>query len=255
MEWRGEMTLAVEAARRAGEVLRGARAHGPVVLSEQGRDIKLQADLDAEDAVLEALKPSGFSVLTEESGEHGVIDAEQPYWVIDPLDGTLNFSRGIPYCAVSIALCIGEEPQLGVVYHFDWDELYTGLATEGAQRNGKEIRVSKMTDPAKAIVVAGFPILGDFDDASLKNFVRMIQRFKKVRMLGSAALNIAYVAAGHVDAYIEQETMGWDVAAGVAFVRAAGGYACLQASEKHKWGRTLLCSSTAALLEELENIA
>lgn len=230
-----ELALAEEAARAAGAYLREAITRPRVVLLETGRDIKLEADRMAEARILEVLKSSPYGVLAEESGAHD-LRAQEPAWIVDPLDGSLNFQRGVPICAVSIALARGDEPLLGVIYDFNRDEMFSGIVGEGAWLNGAPMRVSEVREQSKAILTTGFPTNRDYSDASLLEFVQHIQRFKKVRLLGSAALMLAYVACGRYEAYAEDNIMYWDVAAGLALVRAAGGCADMRPSPNLQWG-------------------
>jgi myo-inositol-1(or 4)-monophosphatase len=247
MKWEHELALAEEAARKAGSLLRVAMRREKQVLSEEGRDIKLQADRDAEGLILEILKSSGYGVLAEESGEHGTLTGGQPFWVVDPLDGTMNFSRGIPFCCVSIALCQGEDPLLGVIYDFNLNDCYTGIVGEGAWWNDAPMTVSKTKDAAKAVLTAGFPVGFVYDEAGMQGLFSMVQRFKKVRMMGSAALSLAYVACGRADAYAEDDIMLWDIAGGVALVKAAGGYVHVEPSPTKAWARRVRCASCATL--------
>jgi len=212
-------------------------------LSEIGRDIKLQADQDAESIILKALAETGYSVLAEESGEHGLLEGDDPYWVVDPLDGTMNFNRGLPECCVSIALCQGQDPVMGVIYDFNRDECFQGIVGEGAWLNDAPMSVSGISERSQAVLCTGFPTHRSFDSDSLEEFIRSAQDFKKVRMLGTAALMVAYVACGRADAYLEDSIMLWDVAAGIALVRAAGGYAEMKPSPRKKWGRIVRCGS------------
>lgn len=235
MKWVVEKELAIRAAREAGAYLRAHMRDDQTVLMNEGRDIKIQADRDAEELILKVLEGTGHPVLAEESGEHGLIDGDAPYWVVDPLDGTMNFTRNLPICCVSIALCVGMEPQLGVIYDFNRDECFEASIDSGARCNGKEIRVSPLRDPSKAILSTGVPARMSLDDATLDRFVDQLRGFKKVRMIGSAALSLAMVANARVDIYTEEAIFFWDVAAGVALVRAAGGVVELEASERAKW--------------------
>jgi myo-inositol-1(or 4)-monophosphatase len=123
------------------------------------------------------------------------------------------------------------EPLLGVVYDFNRDEMFTGLVTEGAWLNGMPIKVSDVVEESKAVLCTGFPISTDFSELALLNFVKDIQSYRKVRLIGSAALSLAYVASGRVDAYQENDIAIWDVAAGIAIVKAAGGVAHFRPSK------------------------
>lgn len=246
MRWEGEFELAKTVARKAGDHLAGLLKEHRTVLSNVGRDIKLQADRDSEAIILELLAQSEYPALAEESGEHGIVDGS-PFWVIDPLDGTLNFSRGMPLNCVSVALCQGNEPLLGVIRDFNRDECYAGVVGEGAWLNDAPMGVSGVKECGKAILATGFPVNRDFGSESLTGFVDQVRRFKKVRLFGSAALSLAFVACGRVDAYAEDDIMFWDVAAGAALVKAAGGYVGVSDSESVKWGRVVRCASNAAI--------
>ncbi len=246
MKLRKELGTAIEAARRAGACLRRAPAARGDILSSAGRDIKLGADREAEDIILAALAPSGRPVLAEESGEHGRLDAT-PFWVVDPLDGSLNFSRGLPLCCVSIGLCQGGEPVLGVVYDFERDEMFTGIVDEGAWHDDRLTSVSTVGSAREAVLATGFPVNRDFGGEALADFVRAIAAFKRIRLLGSAALSLAYLASGRVDAYAEDDIMFWDVAAGIALVRAAGGFVTIEDSPRLKWAKRVRGAADRAI--------
>ncbi|MCH7909916.1 MAG: inositol monophosphatase family protein [Candidatus Hydrogenedentes bacterium] len=253
MKWQGELDLAVRAAADAALYLEESFGQEKVVLEETGRDIKLQADRDAEDRILTILSQSEYPVLAEESGEHGILEDRSPFWIVDPLDGTMNYKHGIPLCCVSIALCQGNEPILGVIDDFNRVECLRGVVGEGAWMGDTPIRVSSTTRADRAILATGFPTKGNFGSKSLEAFAGMAQRFKKVRMLGSAALMMAYVARGRVDAYGEDDIMFWDVAAGAALVRAAGGWVAMTDSKRVKWGKRVRCSAHADIWADIES--
>lgn len=212
------LILAENAARAAGDQLRG---RGVEVLAQRGKDIKLDVDHESHRFICEVLASSGISILSEEDGEHDFGVGKK--WVVDPLDGSLNFFRKIPISAVSIALMKDGEPVLGVVYDFNRDEMFTGLVGEGASLNGKSISVSAVSDKGQAVIMTGFPSYTDYSRDALDAYVGLVQEFKKVRLIGSAALSLAYLACGRADAYYEKDIKIWDVAAGLALVKAAGG--------------------------------
>ncbi len=252
MRWQRELNLAVEAAKSAGNFLRMQKGKKDI-LSSKGRDIKLRADRESETIILESLKVSDYPVLAEESGQHGVMDSQLPVWIVDPLDGTLNFSRGLPLCCISIALWQGEKPILGVIYDFNGEELFVGLVGKGAWCGERGVSVSDISVVENAVLGTGFQVGRNFSDESLKGFLARVQRFKKVRLLGSAALSLAYVACGRIDAYMEEDIMLWDIAAGAALVLAAGGSVEVQPSTSLKWARDVRCASRASIWEKLEN--
>jgi myo-inositol-1(or 4)-monophosphatase len=247
MQWKAELDLAVRAAQAASVFLRDAFAQEKQVLAEIGRDIKLQADRDAERRILDVLMQSGLPVLAEESGESGTHADDTPTWIVDPLDGTMNFKHGIPLCCVSLALSLNGKPVLGVIDDFTRGECFSGIPGGGAWLNGAPMHVSKETNPSRAILTTGFPTKFDIAGPALEHFMASARRFKKVRMLGSAALMMAYVASGRVDAYAEDDIMYWDIAAGVALVEAAGGWISMRSAPADKWARTVRAAANAAL--------
>ncbi len=222
--------LARLAATEAGRSLLAYVGHWQGVAEQAAHDIKLEADRRAECIILERLKAgSPYPILSEECGETGgTIGQADVHWIVDPLDGTANYSRAAPFTAVSIALWKGPQPLYGVVYDFWRDELFYGGHDHGAFLNERPIGVSNVMDPSQAFLSTGFPAHRDFGEAALTPFLRNIQRFKKIRLYGSTALALAYVAAGRVDAHIEEGIMLWDVAAGMALVEGAGGIARMQ---------------------------
>lgn len=224
MDWKRDLELAEKAAREAGKLLREMMTGERVILSQIGRDIKMQADRDAETLIMKMLNAeSAYPILSEETGRHGEA-GEGPCWVVDPLDGTLNFSRTMPLCCASIGLMQGDEALLGAIYDFNHDEMFSGAVGHGAWLNGKPMRVSNIADRSQAILATGTPTYRDFSHESLSEYIETLRAFKKTRMTGSAAISLAWVACGRVDAYCEEDFMVWDVAAGEAIIRAAGGW-------------------------------
>lgn len=221
------LSIAEEAAVMAGDYLSASKSNISVE-SQHGKDIKLSVDRESESIIIDALrKKTDFTMLCEEKGllkgnEHNGED-DKLRWIIDPLDGSLNFFRGIPTCCVSIALWEENKPILGVILDFNRKELITGIAETGAWLNGNSIEVSKISAENEAVMFTGFPQKADYSSQALLNFVDQVRIFKKVRLLGSAALSLAYVAAGRGDAYFERDIMLWDFAAGLAILSGAGG--------------------------------
>lgn len=246
-----ELNIAISAAQSAGKVLVSSRDRILGVREDRGKDLKLDADREAESIILGMLEATPFPVLSEEEGEVGILDSKAPAWIVDPLDGTFNFSRNQPLCCVSIALVQGNQSLLGVVFDFNRSELFAANVPEMlATLNGDPIRVSPVNDPSRACLATGFPVHRDYSVESLREMVDCFQRFKKIRMFGAAALSLAWVACGRVDAYFEEDIMFWDVAAGLALVQAAGGFADIQDSSRLKWGRIVRCGSSPTIWPE-----
>lgn len=227
-ELRELLEIAKAAGAHAGAALAANRADWSGVMSEEGREVKIDADKRAESLVLEVLRERApYPIISEEIG--WVDDAPSGvglgrHWAVDPLDGSVNYIQGYPQCAVSIALIEGGEPILGVVDCFLMGDLYAGLVGAGAWRNGVPISPSRVADPARGILNTGIPARSRTDDGAMETLVKNIRAWRKVRMIGSAAVALAYVADGHADAYRESGSIIWDVAGGCALVKAAGGH-------------------------------
>jgi myo-inositol-1(or 4)-monophosphatase len=217
------LSVADAAAAAAGEALLANRAGWGVIEAEHGREVKIDADKKAEHLILTAIsRESDYPIISEEAGwARAMQRGDRFVWAIDPLDGSVNYLRGYPHCAVSIALLDQGTPVLGVVDCFVTRERFTGAIGEGAWLNGAPIKVSDIADPARGILQTGVPSRAG--DESMKAFEHRLRTWQKVRMIGSAATALAYVAAGRAEAYRESGSMIWDVAAGCALVRAAGG--------------------------------
>jgi len=217
------LTIAKEAAICAGKFLSESPSASRKINEDLIHDVKIEADIQSEKLILDFLKQrTSFSILSEEAGM-GVGRPSELTWIVDPVDGSLNYSRNLPMCCLSIGLWKNKAPLLGVIYDFNRNELFSGIANGGAWLNGHPISVSTINEKKNSILLTGFPVKTDFSTQRIKNFVDDIQSYKKVRLLGSAALSIAYVAAGRVEAYSENDIMLWDVAGGIPIVLGAGG--------------------------------
>lgn len=213
-------------ARGAGRIqlsyFRGA--HLNVETKFNLHDVVTVADKESERYIVDAIAKAypDHAVLGEESGMHA---GHSDYrWVIDPLDGTTNYSQGLPVFSVSIALQYRGETLLGVVYAPYLDELYEACRGRGAWLNGRPIRVSDKSDTQRSVVATGFPIDKDRNpDNNLDNLSRILPRVRGVRRMGSAAYDLCAVAAGFLDGYWELNLHEWDVCAGTLIVTEAGG--------------------------------
>ena len=220
------LEIAKSAALDGGNYLLANQGEDLEVLLNEGRDIKLQLDTDTENLIKKTLRSkSSFSILGEETGLSG--DLGEFYWVIDPLDGTSNFLRGIPISCVSIALMRNLNPILGVIYDFNHDDLYFGHQESRAFLNQREICVSNYSLKNESTLVTGIPAKQYYTDEEFKNMINDFQNWKKIRMIGSAAMASIYVAAGKAETYKENGIFLWDIAAGAAIVNAAGGVASI----------------------------
>lgn len=228
-----ELDLAIRAARTAGALLK--KRNSISVDNAEGKDLKLSSDKDSERTIIGMLREeSAYPILSEECGTVGDPDENGYRWIVDPLDGTVNYYKNIPeLTCVSVALWKGNEPVLGVIYRYAVDELYWGAAGMGAYCNDVQISTSQTDRVQAAVIATGFPTHRDYSTESLLLFLQTVQRFKKVRMLGAAAIMGVFVAAGKVDAYYEDHIMLWDVAASSAIVAAAGGEVQIELLDKN----------------------
>ena len=221
-------------AREAGTMLLEAFADTASLTIERKDDginnLVTDMDLRSERLIrsrLEDLGPIRF--MGEESAEE--IDYQGLVWVVDPIDGTVNFAHGLPIWTVSIALVEDGRPVLGVIFDPNRDEMFSGESGQGATCNGVPMKVSEVDNLEQSFLVTGFPYDVDRDPhGTIGTFSRILQKGIAVRRLGSAAFDLALVAAGKFDAFWEVSLNPWDVAAGLLLVREAGGVTCSYAS-------------------------
>ena len=216
------LQIAKSAALLAGDYLKEQQAKNLKILSNKARDLKLQIDIDAEEIIKEHItQKSSLPILAEESGMSGQRDGF--FWVVDPLDGTSNFLRNIPISCVSISLMQGLTPALGAIFDFNNSDLYCAHKESKAYVNDMEISVSSLSLKKESTLVTGIPAKDNYSDVEFKNMISDFQSWKKIRMIGSAAMASVYVASGKAEAYKENGIFLWDIAAGAAIVEAAGG--------------------------------
>jgi len=217
------LDAAIAAAREAGALLRSHFGVTPDVKEFHDHDIKLELDERAQELITERLLTAfpGHALYGEE-GIAGVQDSEW-HWIVDPIDGTVNFFYGLPHFCVSIALRRGEEIVVGVIYDPMRDELWAATKDGTPALNGKPITVSPRTELRDAVLSIGFAKSKTTIAAGLPLVEKLVGRVRKIRLMGSAALDLAYVACGRLDAYIESSVSLWDIAAGKLLVERAGG--------------------------------
>jgi fructose-1,6-bisphosphatase/inositol monophosphatase family enzyme len=188
-----------------------------------GREVKIRADRELNDLLVEELRNiSLFNIVSEEKHDNTIQENEYN-WIVDPLDGSFNYLRGIPIYCISLGLWKGLEPVLGVIYDLTQNDIYYGIIGENAYKNKKKISVSRVNLSSDAVLCTGFPVNYSYSEDNILEFVDNVKKYKKIRLFGSAAMSLSLVASGIVDAYIEENIMVWDVAAGIAIVKAAGG--------------------------------
>jgi myo-inositol-1(or 4)-monophosphatase len=265
------LAAAVLAARAAGKVMLDNWHKPKRVNSTEAHDIKLELDVRCQKLIEKTLRAKFPEIpLLGEEGISG--DMNAPYrWVVDPIDGTVNYFFGIPHACVSIALerrkeisanvnskktrLDGVSPHqfeslIGVIYDPFTDELWTAVRGGKAKLNGKVIRVSDRAQLADAVIAIGFSKKMENLDKSMPHVNRLARRVKKIRILGSAALELAYVASGRLDAYVERRINLWDIAAGSLLVECAGGEFFAPAAPGQY--RYAMCADNGKLRQKLQ---
>jgi myo-inositol-1(or 4)-monophosphatase len=219
------LNIAVRAARNAGKIIARAYEQLDMVQAELkgANDFVTNVDKEAESAIISTIKASypDHAFIAEESGVSGSDSKYQ--WIIDPLDGTTNFVKGIPHFAVSIALKVDGKLDQAVIFDPIRGELFTASRGAGAQLDGKRIRVSKARDLTGTILATGFPFKNKHQlDAYQAIFADLFTQVADMRRAGSAALDLAYVAAGRFEGFWEMGLKPWDTAAGQLLAKEAG---------------------------------
>jgi myo-inositol-1(or 4)-monophosphatase len=218
--------LAVHLARTAGGIQRDRyETEFRVRTKTASIDLVTEVDHACEALIVEALNAErpDDAILAEEGGGED-LDSAEWRWVIDPLDGTMNYAHGYPRFCVSIGVQHAGRPEVGVVYDPLLDELFCATRGEGASLNGREIRVSREREIGRALLATGFAYdVHRSPDDNVDHFAHFVKRARGLRRDGSAALDLCYVAAGRLDGYWELKLHAWDVAAGNLIVEEAGG--------------------------------
>jgi myo-inositol-1(or 4)-monophosphatase len=216
------LDLAIAAAQAAGALLRKHFGAPLNVNALEDHDIKLELDVQSQTLIT--------GMILEHFPDHAIYgeeglagnQASAFHWILDPIDGTVNYFYGIPHFCISIALRENTEIILGVIYDPIRDEMWQVRKGEPALMNGKRCAVSTRATIPESILV-GFSKTRSTIDTGLPLFLDMVYRARKCRLMGSAALDMAYIASGRLDGYVEQSVSLWDVAAGILLIEAAGG--------------------------------
>ena len=234
---RKALAAAVRAAHAAGKLMRQNLRATKKVNAKTSHDIKPELDVRCQKLIEKILRSTFPKIaLLGEEGDSGATN-EALRWVVDPIDGTVNFAYGIPHACVSIALQARTaergarnketdsvyETIVGVVYDPFTDEIWTAIRGEATKLNGHVTQVSTRKELKECIVCVGFAKSRHSLEQALPHFIWMARRVRKMRMMGAAALGLAYVASGRFDAYVERGVSLWDVAAGGLLIECAGG--------------------------------
>ncbi|HGJ5868911.1 inositol-1-monophosphatase [Arsenophonus nasoniae] len=221
------LTIAIRAARQAGNFIAKSyeKPDSIEIMAKGQNDFVTNIDKKAEQIIIEVIQKSypTHTIITEESGQI-VGEKNDIQWVIDPLDGTTNFTKRLPHFSVSIAVRINGRTEVAVVYNPMLNELFTVVRGQGAQLNGYRLRLKNSHELEGAIIATAFPFKAKQHSAAYINIIaKLFKKCADFRRTGSAALDLAYVAAGRVDAFFEIGLKPWDFMAGELLVREAGG--------------------------------
>ena len=249
--WRQWRAAAEELARAAGVLTRRMLAAPRQVQHKGFRDVVTDADFAAQQLITDGIRQQfphhGF--WAEE--ENPNLPTEGPVrWLIDPIDGTSNYARGIPNYCVSIATSVEEQVVAGVIYDPMTDELFSALRGQGCTLNGQPVTVSAVNDLGDAIVALDWGRRRPVRAASATTLPRIVHRVKTLRAIGSSALTLAWVAAGRIDAHITYELGAWDIAAGQLMIREAGGSVTTATGAPLPLSARTSCVSSNRLLHE-----
>ena len=257
------LELAITAAK-AGAVELMLRRDNRVVQEKAPKDLVTDADLASQKAIREILLQGfpDYVFVGEEEGENEPPadvrrgdPSAQPCWVVDPLDGTINYVHRLKSFAVSIGLYANGKMCLGVVYDPVSEELFTAIDGEGAKCNGLPIKASDCSELGDALVACSFPAGVQGGDPEVAKFVTVLEQCRSLRRLGSCALNMCYVAAGRLDAYWATNVSAWDSAAGTVIAREAGavltGY---NGDEMDDWNPRFCVAATSSLHQSMVSL-
>ena len=237
------LETAIQAAKSAGDLLKEHYYKDKEVDSYEQYDIKLELDVMSQNLISEVILNDfpDHSIIGEEGDS--LSNQSEYHWVVDPIDGTVNYFYGIPHFCVSIALKKATEDKwlVGVIYDPMMDELWAVEDGQEPTLNGRPISTSQRSKMSDAVVTVGFSKSKEALDAGFERYRNISTSVRKSRMMGSAALALAYIACGRLDAYIEDVISLWDIAAGKLLVEAAGGKVDLIESKITK-GKLSICS-------------
>ena len=259
------LNVAIEAAKEAGKFLKFNLGKVKDIQRKVGQETNLVTEIDrqSEQLIIGIIKRHfpHHDFLAEESGlrlaqSGGTSEKKSEHkWIIDPLDGTTNYTHHFPCFAVSIALERNGETLLGVVYDPNLDEIFTAEKGRGAFVNGKRMSVSKADALIRSLLVTGFPYnIKDNPDRAIEHFINFLKEAQAIRRMGSAAIDLAYVAAGRIDGFWEVSLAPWDMAAGVLLVEEAGGEVTNFSGNPHSIYEKPILASNGIIHEEMVRV-
>ncbi|HLF13475.1 MAG TPA: inositol monophosphatase family protein [Bacteroidota bacterium] len=227
MNYASRLALAIDAAREAGSYLAANLGKVRTITDKDGlgKNVVTEIDRNSEEMILGAIRKNfpGDEILAEEGGK-GADPGSGYRWIVDPLDGTTNYTHGFPVFCVSIGIEHEGKVVAGVIYDPNLAELFTAGLGNGARMNGSPIRVSAIDAMSRSLLVTGFPYnIDENPDKTIERFIGALMKAQAVRRMGSAAIDLAYVACGRYEGFWEVGLHPWDVAAGALLVTEAGG--------------------------------
>ena len=247
------LQVAIEAAREAGKLLKQSVGKIKTIEQKGGHDRNLVTEVDkkSEEIIVQIIKKRypNHEILAEERGSQG---KSKTKWIIDPLDGTTNFTHSLPVFCVSIGVEHEGEMVCGVIYDPNFDEMFSAEKGKGAFLNGKRIHVSQTPTLNKSLLVTGFPYnIVENPNNAVERFVNFLMKAQAVRRMGSAAIDLAYVACGRYDGFWEVALNPWDMAAGVLLVEEAGGKVSSFSGGKFDLYNSEILASNGVVQEEM----
>ncbi len=248
------LETAIHAARTAGEIIRAGWGQTHTITFKGATNPVTEIDRASEAAIIKILRTAtpSFGILTEETGSFK--GEENARWVVDPLDGTVNYTHHFPYFTVSIGLERAGVAELGVVYDPILDQLFWAERGRGAWLNDEKIQVSTTATLAESIIAAGFPYDVWETGRHLEEFARLARRAGSVRVNGCASLDMAYVACGRLEAYWNTGLYPWDTAAGRVLLAEAGGLVTFHGgTQEHSESQSMI-AATPAIHAELKSL-
>jgi myo-inositol-1(or 4)-monophosphatase len=252
------LDTALEIAREAGQILREELAR-PASISYKGDEVDLvtQADKRSEKTIVARIteKFPEHSIAAEEGTGHETTSGSGYRWHVDPLDGTTNFAHGYPCFCVSLALALHGKLLVGVIYNPITEELFAAARGEGATLNGKKIQVSKIASLSTSLMCTGFPVHDRKSSPNLRYYGEFTMRSHGVRRDGSAALDLASVAAGRFEGFWEFGLKAWDTAAGVLLVEEAGGTISDLQGQPYALGGPAILATNKLIHQEVVSVA
>jgi len=230
-----ELKTGLKAIKNANKVAKNF-LENPIILKNESKDIKTLVDLRINESIISDLSVTNIPIISEEL-DYENFQIPVKCWIIDPLDGTFNFTRKFPVFGISISLFINGNPVLGIVQDIFNNNTYVSEIGCVAKKNNNKINVSNISEIKNAILATGFPSGTSYETKELFEFIGLVQKFKKIRAIGCASLMLCYVAEGIFDVYYEKDIYLWDFAAGLSLVKESDGeifYRCTDGKFKYE---------------------